>query len=196
MASISLSHITDLTALKIGEFPDCRLPPTPGAEQTTLSAMLEVRIEEAARHLTRTLPLSHFSAPADLRPAFAAASTASSGSYAELTLPADFCRLTGLRLPGWGTSLNEDFPGDPLRAALCENAPAWLIARQGRPWLRLIKGGSRTLLRFGPPAASIPVEAAYIPLPRYDPVSRLLDNFDPALLSPLIEILSENPVEI
>ena len=195
MASIPLSHITDLTALKIGEFPDCRLPPTTGAEQTTLSAMLEVRVEEAARRLTRTLPLSQFSAPTDFRPAFAAASTPAAGNYTDLTLPADFCRLTSLRMAGWWLTLNEDFPGDTLRAALCENAPAWLMKRPGRPWLRLIRSADKTVLRFGPPAAEGPVEASYIPLPRYDPVTRLLDNFDPALLAPLIGILSENLVE-
>lgn len=192
MADLSLDHITDLVAMRVGEFPDHRFTIAGGTMQSSLAEMVEVRLEEGARRLTHEAPLHRFSSAIDMRQNFSSLSISTDGSFAELILPDDFCRLTALRMPGWGATLNEDYTGDKLRSSMGENAPKWLKARCGRPWLRLTRISDRITLRFGPSTASIPDTATYIRLPVYDSLEKSLNGFDEALLSDLISLLSEN----
>lgn len=189
MPTVTLDHVTDLVALMKDEFPDCRLPAAPDALQSTLSEMVEVGIEEAAREATRAAPLSAFTSPSDFLDLIPGADVSADNAFAELTLPSNFCRLSALRLPGWGTTLDEEHPGDPLRSSLGEAAPEWMRLRRCRPWLRIMRQASRTMLRFGPPSGSPAISAAYIPLPSYDSASRTLRDFDPVLTSELTKIL-------
>lgn len=191
MTSLTLDHITDLVALRLGEFPDNRIIPAGGTAQTSLGEMVKVRLEDAARQLTRAAPLDSFSVASDLRPFLANAAMSADGSRATVDLPDDFCRLRAFRVEGWGVTLDEDFTGDPLRASLCETVPAWLRNRPGRPWIRIHGEGATLRLSYGPVSASAFSEAAYIPLPVYDAALQSLIGFDPALQNDLITLLAD-----
>ncbi|MDE6010426.1 MAG: hypothetical protein K2F87_03130 [Muribaculaceae bacterium] len=190
MATFTLSHITDLVALKCGEFPDCRLSPSPGGAASSLRDMLTLLIAPTARHLTMEAPLERFTETVDFRRLLLSESDWGEEGFAELTLPADFCRIHSLRLPGWGSTLSESIPGDPLRVALGESAPPWMALRRTRPWMRLMKRGATHLLRFGPPVAALPDEAAYISLPTYDEDDEWISGMEPSLLPDLVDALT------
>lgn len=192
MSSFTLSHITDLVALRRGEFPDCRTAVIETTYETSLSAMIETMLEERARQLTRAAPPAVFTEYSDFSNLFATPAYSSTSAYGEVLLPADFCRLGSLRLKEWSRSLSDEFHGDSLRVELCENAPLWLMSRPGRPWLRIFDSCAGRRLRFGPTSTHIPEEATYIPLPAYQSSGALLTSFDPTLLTPLIDELLAN----
>ena len=193
MASLTLERLTDMVALRLGEFPDCRLT-APADGQCSLGEMIEVGIEEAARHITRSASLSDFSESTDLTPFFAGVSPDVARASMTLTLPPDFCRLLSIRFPDWGVTLDEEHRGDRLRSELCETAPEWLRHRSGRPWLRLTCGPGRARITCGPTTSTLPSEAGYVSLPSYDSAARILRQFDPALTERLItHLISQFP---
>lgn len=189
---MTLREITDLVAIRLDEFPECRLALQPtSAARSSLAEMTEVLLEPVARDLTRAAPLSQFAAPADMRPHIRSEADWGEDGFAEVELPADFCRLHSLRMERWGLTLTDDFHGDPLRAALGETAPAWLTAQTMRPWLRIMRHDDRATMRFGPVTEPMPLAASYIPLPEYDAAERRLNRLDPSLLFTLSERIAD-----
>ena len=161
-----------------------------GSSAVSLATMIAVILEDAAVEITREAQLSDFSETTDMRTHIRTQSDWGEERYAEVELPEDFCRLAALRLRGWGATLNEENPGDALRAGICEEAPDWLAMRPMRPWLRLSRLEHTPTLRFGPPTGADPLEAAYIPIPRFDTDDEWLIGLDPALLPRLIDRLT------
>lgn len=190
MPTYTLDHITDMVALRINEFPDCRRKTSAGPAATSLREMVAVALGDTACRLTRTAPLRIFAKPLDLSDYIRKNADWGNADFAEVLLPERFCRLHSLRLPGWGTTLSEEYPGDTLRCSLAEAAPEWLRSRPMRPWLRIAASPAGDSLRFGPPVATAPLMAQYIPLPRFDPDDEWLLDFDAALFTPLISLLA------
>lgn len=187
MATITLRRLTDLVGIRLGEFPDCRLPPESTSIATSLSDMIIAVLQTTAERITRETPLSAFSETTDFSKHLLRETDWGETHFAETPLPADFCRLHSLRLHSWTQTLSEEYPGDPLRASLAENAPTWMLASPGRPWLRIIRHDSQATLRFGPPEAISPIMACYIPLPEYDKDDEWLTNFDASLTPALVD---------
>lgn len=192
MTPVTLSCVTDLVALRMDEFPDCRTPPAPGtSSRVTLAEMIEPVIEKMALRLTLATPLDGFSDPADMCAHIRAESDWGEEGYAEVQLPDDFCRLHSLRMAGWGRTLSDDNPGHPLSIALGDSAPGWATSNPLYPWLLTYTRQSATVMRFGPATSAIPICASYIPKPHYDRATSTLTGLDPALLLPLAEALAD-----
>lgn len=191
MATVTLSHLTDLVALKLDEFPDCRLTTLPGNLQTTLREILSIVVEKEAQRLTRQAALTMFTEVTDFRKLLRSDTDWGEDNYAELDLPPDFCRLHSFRLHGWTATLSEAYSGDTLRTTLGAEAPRWLASRPSRPWVQVICRGNGRTLRFGPPVSATAIEANYVALPRFDMNDEWLTGFDTALLPQLVDSLAE-----
>ena len=179
MSIITLAHLTDLVALCLGEFPDCRIAPAAGSLQSSLAEMIEPPLPSIAREITLSAELSQFTEPKDFTLHAATTITITNNKVATITLPDDFCRLHSVQFDSWPHPLSEDRRGDPLRESLAESAPPWLAQRTLRPWLRLTLQTGTHILTCAP-ASAPPTTANYIPHPEYDPSTPPLLNFDAA----------------
>ena len=190
--NFKLSYITDLVALRIGEFPDWRRRRSDPCRGVCLDQLVETLLPSVALHLTAESPLDRLGEGTDFRLDLAREMNVSYPPAATFLLPDNFLRLKILLFPDWPHPLSDDFPADPQRLALGDSAPDWLTGRLRRPAMQILPQGGRSLLRFFPAPATntLPTAAVYIPRPVYDPDTQTLNDFDTALLSPLADSIA------
>lgn len=186
-----LSYITDLVAVRLGEFPDWRRRRADPCRGVTLDESVAILLFDSALRLTSAAPLDSLGESTDFRNAVNTDSDWGELPFCSLEMPSDFLRLKVLMMPDWPHPLSESFRGDDAIIALGDAAPQWLAQRPRRPRLSIISSGISTTLRFGPTRATMPIAASYIPRPVYDSASQTLCNLDTSLLMPLAEDIAK-----
>lgn len=191
--NITLNEITDLVAIRMGEYPEWRgVPGMTIALGSKLSEMVRPLVAPIARQVVADLPLSDCKDTMDLSPVIASNTDWGEEDIYRCALPADFFRLHSLMMPDWPKALSGDGDEDRLRQELGSAAPEWMKKRAMRPMVRIFPAteSATAEIHFGPTASRRPVNSAYIPIPEFDEKSETLRKFQPAALMPMVEAIA------
>ena len=182
---ISIELLTDLVAIRLGEFPDWRTGAGIGRD-VTLDMMTRRAATSEARRLTAALPPASCTDLRDFRKYLHDNTDWGFESLFPCTLPDDFMRIHSLWMPDWSVPLTEEHPADPLRLALGDSAPDWLTRHSLRPMIRIAEiGDGKRELWFGPTSATMPRAATYIAAPAYNQDADMLTGIQPAIIPDL-----------
>ena len=189
---ISIDRLADIVSLRLGEFPDWRSRGHGVYDSVALTEMIEVLVEDIARDLTRTAPLSEFTSPVDIRSEIFTRGDFGDEGECLYELPEDFARLYALKMGDWGETLSDEYLGNAKSLSFGAAMPAWMAGRRTRPTVKIYNYGEKGAeMRFKPFRYSLPEEASYIPLPSYDFRAGQLRKIDPGLLKQLCLELAE-----
>ena len=190
--NVSLTRLTDIVSLMLGEYPDWKSGGHDMLESVSLSEMCSLVVGEEARAVTMEFPIEKFSSPVDMRSEIYLHGDFTEEGMCEFELPSDFARLHALKMQDWSSSLNDSYRGDRLILSLGNAAPSWMAGRVRRPKVDIYNLGEKgSYMKFVCSGRSFPESAAYIPMPVYDSASETLRRVDPALLMILCRAIAE-----
>lgn len=191
---ITLSRLTDLVAISLGEYPDWKRAFASEGAGCSLSEMVEVLLMPAAMEAVANLPIEDCTHLIDMRIHIHDSTDRGFENIYPCELPEDFLRLHSFRMPDWPRTCSESNLNDPLRLGLGERAPQWLLERTSRPFLEITPGDgtSPPVIRYGPTQHTSPEVALYVPRPRYDTSATTLRAFQPKALMKLVETISRS----
>lgn len=192
--TISLSRITDLVALRLGELAERTHPGSISGAGDLLEHMIELLVENIANALVLAADPMPLETVADCRESLQQSIDWGEEGVVTGELPGDLLRLVSVRLAGWPRGVS-DFtltPGAGLRDSLGNFAPEWMTAQPGRIGAVIMPGvgnGSPLRVRLFPPGNGRVAEALY--LPKVYLSNKMLHNWPQRLTPQLVEQLVE-----
>lgn len=198
--NIPMRELADMTAVRLGEYPDRRL--SSGPYNCTLEEICSQIVVPMAIRLTESADLSSLDCVRDMRETLQVSADYGNDGYVECELPADFLRLRLLRMHGWphgveSATVADDGTAAGLAVGLGDYAPGWMRDQRLRARaviLPCVSEGAGGRLRLSPVVETGFEEGLYVPRPYLeegwlcDVSSSLIET----LVSGLTEVIADH----
>ena len=198
--NIAMRELADMTAVRLGVYPDRRL--SSGPYNCTLEEICSRIVVPMAIRLTESADLYSLECVRDMRDTLRVSADYGNEGYVECVLPADFLRLRLVRMYGWPHGVErvteaDDGTAAGLAVGLGDGAPGWMRTQRLRARAVILPAaaeGTTGRLQLSPVVESGFEEGLYVPRPYLEEgwLCDVSESLIESLVSGLTEAVSDH----